>query len=77
MTGKFQISVIDDGKGIPSEILNQVGNEGFTYGKPQGTGLGLHDAITTVRKWNGELTIESQPQIGTIVVITLPIRSIF
>lgn len=71
-----KISIMDDGKGIPPEVLEKIGQKGFSYGKEQlevsGTGLGLYHAKKTVASYNGRLEIDSQLAKGTTVTITLP-----
>jgi signal transduction histidine kinase len=66
------IQIKDYGKGIPSYILNQVGQLGYTFGKTQGTGVGLNHAINTINDWAGCLEIESEEGNGTTIKIYLP-----
>ena len=74
--GYAVIEISDNGKGIPEEILPNLGNEGFTYGKVQGTGLGLFHAKSIVEKqMNGSLKISSKVGYGTTVVISLPLAA--
>ncbi|HEU5281906.1 MAG TPA: ATP-binding protein [Gammaproteobacteria bacterium] len=67
------ISIVDDGKGMPPELLKVLGVRGGTFGKPSGSGLGLHHAIKTVELWGGYLKFESTPGLGTTVKIMLPL----
>jgi len=56
------VSVIDDGAGIPEEIRERIFDTFFTTKPPgQGTGLGLDIARRLVRRWDGEITVESRP----------------
>lgn len=68
------IKITDNGPGIPANILNQVTEKGFTFGKPNGTGLGLFHARNCLHEWGGELRIHSQPNQGTTVEMRLPIQ---
>lgn len=68
----IEIAVMDCGKGIPPELLPLLGRTGATFGKPGGSGLGLHHAITAVECAGGRLEIESQLGKGTTVRIFLP-----
>lgn len=70
---KFQLSIVDNGKGIPNEVLSKIGEEGFTYGKSGGNGLGVSFAKRKVFEWDGDLQINSRVGFGTIVTITLPV----
>lgn len=75
--GKWiQIKIQDDGKGIPSEILNKIGEQGFSYGKElipySGTGLGISHAIKTVESFGGTFLISSNQDKGTTATLELP-----
>lgn len=65
------ITVKDNGKGIPPEILGRLGRRGETHGKPGGSGLGLYHAKTVVESWGGGVDIKSSLDKGTEVAISL------
>ena len=69
--GSALITVKDDGRGIPADILAGLGGRGFTRGKEGGNGLGLYHARSAVEGWGGSLSITS-PGKGAAVVIRLP-----
>ena len=64
----------DQGPGIPKEILGHLGEEGFSFGKKEGTGLGLSSAKRYLGAVGGELSINSKSS-GTEVRITCPVQS--
>ncbi|HKT01620.1 MAG TPA: response regulator [Rugosimonospora sp.] len=67
------IAVIDDGVGMPPEVVEHAIEPFFTTKpKGQGTGLGLATAYGVVRQAGGHLSLESQPGRGTTVHIYLP-----
>ena len=66
------LTVSDDGKGIPPEILAKLGRRGETHGKAGGSGLGLFHARSTAENWGGSLAITSELGKGTAVTIKLP-----
>ena len=66
------LSVSDSGRGIPPAILPRLGEQGFSFNKPQGSGLGLYHARSTVERWGGMLAIRSAAGAGTTVEIRLP-----
>lgn len=67
------ITIKDQGHGIPKSLLDQVLLPGMSFGKPQGQGLGLAQAKTTIEKAGGKLCVESLEAVGTTVTIRLPI----
>lgn len=72
-TDSLVISVSDDGPGIPERIRAQVLDPFFTT-KPegQGTGLGLSISSEIVRRFGGELSLNSTVGVGTTFRIVLP-----
>ena len=68
-----QLTIIDNGVGIPNKILDKLGAPGFSFGKPQGSGLGLYHAKKTTDEWGGSFSIASVEGQGTQVAITLPL----
>ncbi|MBI5139338.1 ATP-binding protein [Candidatus Nomurabacteria bacterium] len=71
-SNSIEITVSDNGKGIPKEILAKLGNRGETHGKDGGSGLGLYHAKQSLESWRGALNIESIVGKGTTIIITLP-----
>jgi hypothetical protein len=66
------VRVVDDGPGIPPEVLPRLMQRGETHGKYDGSGLGLYSAKKKVEEWGGEIAIESTVDVGTTVEIRLP-----
>jgi two-component system NtrC family sensor kinase len=71
--GSFQITVRDDGCGIPSEILPHL-FEPFLTTKETGRGVGLGLAISRsiLERHNGNIEVNSEVGRGTIFTVTLP-----
>lgn len=69
---KISLSIKDNGKGIPEDILSRLGTKGETFGKQSGNGLGIYHAKSTIESWGGELKIKSTLGLGTEVQIILP-----
>ena len=74
MGENVEIRVIDTGCGIPPDVLPRVFEPFFTTKRGKGTGFGLSISQAYVRSHDGEIQIESTPQQGTTVTITLPFR---
>jgi len=67
------VRVIDDGPGVPADVLPRIFEPFFTTKpKGEGTGLGLGIARQIVAKHGGELRCESQPG-RTCFEVRLPI----
>jgi PAS domain S-box-containing protein len=77
--GKYvQVSVIDNGKGIPPEILEKIFDPYFTTKttvSQKGLGLGLALCYSIVNKHGGHISIDSKVQEGTTVDLYLPVFS--
>jgi len=72
---KVEISVRDNGNGIPESIKEKIFQPFFTT-KPtgQGTGLGLSLAYDIVKAHSGELKVETKESEGTTFIIQIPIQ---
>jgi len=73
---EIEITVSDNGNGIPQKILDKIFQPFFTT-KPtgQGTGLGLSLAYDIVTKGHeGELKVETTEGEGTKFIIHLPAK---
>ncbi|MFH1357366.1 MAG: HAMP domain-containing sensor histidine kinase, partial [bacterium] len=72
----IQLSVTDDGEGIPADIIPKLMQKGASFGKEEhkksGSGLGLYHAKETIESWGGDVKIESTVDEGTTITITLP-----
>jgi signal transduction histidine kinase len=69
--GITRLTFADNGPGMP-ESVRQRATEPFVSGRAMGTGLGLSVVANIVRKWRGELDIQSAPGAGTKITITVP-----
>jgi len=72
--GRVQISVKDNGMGIPESALNKIYQPFFTTKPPgHGTGLGLSLSYDIVRAHGGEIKVNTKEGEGTEFIIQLPI----
>jgi signal transduction histidine kinase len=67
-----RLFIVDTGVGIPPDLIPSLGAKGKTYGKDNGSGLGLYHAITTLESVGGRLTINSDGISGTCVEMLIP-----
>ncbi len=65
-----QLTVADDGRGIPADALPRVFEPTFST-TSSGAGLGLAISRRLVESWGGVITLESDPGKGTRVTLTL------
>lgn len=72
--GAAVIEVLDQGEGIPEALCETI-FEPFYTTKPtgQGTGLGLSLVYKIIEEHAGSIQVDSQPGVGTRVVVTLPL----
>jgi len=70
----IEVSVSDNGPGIPADIMDKVFEPFFTT-KPvgKGTGLGLSVTFGIIRDHLGELRVENTPGAGASFIFNLPI----
>ena len=72
-TDQVVIELRDNGIGMPQEDIGKAFDPFFTTKQPgEGTGLGLSQVYGFVQQAGGVVAIESEPGVGTAVVIRLP-----
>ena len=72
--GSVEVTVSDNGVGIPPENLTRIFNHGFTT-KKDGHGFGLHSGANAVKEMGGTLTVHSDgPGRGATFTIELPVQ---
>jgi len=70
------ISIHDDGKGIPPEIISKIFDPFFTTKDVnKGTGLGLSISYQIIEKHRGTIFVDSAPGAGTTFTIRLPVSA--
>ena len=72
--GGGQLVVVDDGRGIPPDVLPRVFEPTFST-TSSGAGLGLAIARRLVESWGGVISLDSEPGKGTRVTLTLQTAS--
>lgn len=75
--GMLHLSVGDNGKGVPDEMLSHLGQRGFTLktevGGHFGSGLGLSHAKEIMEDIGGKLEVRSEIRKGTTVTLWIPL----
>ncbi len=80
-SGPLRIRVSDTGRGIPRASLSHIFDPFYqveTPGevKPKGTGLGLPLSQEYARLLGGDITVRSQPGVGSTFTLTLPAQGV-
>lgn len=70
--GGFEVRIADNGPGIPAAILGTIFQPFVSYGKENGTGLGLAVVQKMVQDHGGEIVLERTGSNGTVFRLTLP-----
>lgn len=70
---RLQISVKDEGEGIPAENMTRIFTHGFTTRK-EGHGFGLHSCALAAVEMDGHLSAHSDgPGLGALFTLTIPL----
>jgi two-component system, NtrC family, phosphoglycerate transport system sensor histidine kinase PgtB len=77
MEGRINITVTDNGPGVPVEIIEHLFDPFFTTKEVgKGMGLGLSISYNIVRSLGGNLTVRNQENAGASFRITLPAHTV-
>ncbi|WP_406582041.1 sensor histidine kinase [Bacillus salipaludis] len=70
------IQVIDDGSGMPAEVLGKIFDPFYTT-KPvgKGTGLGLSVCYGIIEEFGGKIQVDSEESAGTTITVQIPIST--
>lgn len=69
------ITILDDGCGMPAEVLQRIFQRKFTTKGKKGSGLGLWNVQKMAEQHQGWITVESEPNKGSEFRIHLPALS--
>jgi signal transduction histidine kinase len=75
VSGGVEIRFADNGRGIPESIRGKLFEPFVSYGKENGTGLGLTVVQKIVQDHGGDVVVERTSAAGTVFCITLPLIS--
>lgn len=67
------VTISDTGKGISTDIISNIFDKDFSFGKSKGSGIGLYHAKSFIQQWRGSIHVESNEDMGSIFTIKLPI----
>jgi signal transduction histidine kinase len=70
--GEVRLEIIDEGSGMPPEVLARLGEPFFTTRGDRGTGLGLGISRRIIDEHGGRIDFDSAPGRGTRALVTLP-----
>jgi signal transduction histidine kinase len=71
-----EIRISDDGRGIPDSIRDRLFQPFVSYGKENGTGLGLTVVQKIVQDHGGDVIVEKTSGEGTVFKVVLPLASL-
>lgn len=70
--GELVLEIQDSGTGLSEEQIAMAGDTSFSS-KPDGMGIGLFLAITTIRRSGGSVAFQRREPVGTSTIIRLPL----
>jgi signal transduction histidine kinase len=73
ISGGIEMRVRDNGRGIPQSVRDKLFEPFVSFGKENGTGLGLTVVQKIVQDHGGEVTVESTSREGTVFRLQLPL----
>ncbi|MEM8955568.1 MAG: ATP-binding protein [Verrucomicrobiota bacterium] len=73
--GNLEITIADNGCGIPKDVLPRVFDSFVTHGKSGGTGLGMSIAKSVAEDHGGTIQVRSEEGKGTACLVVLPLGS--
>src|SRR5207237_76859 len=73
--GGVEVRVTDNGRGIPESIRTTLFEPFVSYGKENGTGLGLTVVQKIVEDHGGDVIVERTSKEGTVFRLLLPLTS--
>jgi signal transduction histidine kinase/CheY-like chemotaxis protein len=71
---KITVNVDDTGNGIPSEVSETLFDPFQSTDKTQGTGLGLYISQQIAGMMDGEIVVDSEPDIGSSFQVTIVVK---
>lgn len=75
MSDYIEISIQDNGSGIPSDVMDRIFDPFFSTKGQKGTGLGLSVVWGIIDNHYGRINVESKKGMGTKFTIRLPIKT--
>jgi CheY-like chemotaxis protein len=68
-----RLKVSDTGSGIPEDAIDSIFNPYFTTKTPEkGTGMGLAIVHSIIKGCNGEISVKTETEIGTVFSVFIP-----
>jgi len=74
-TETLDISVADNGPGVPEAIQLSIGKEPIAMGS-DGLGLGLFLAHSVIHRFGGTVELKNRPNQGTVTTVKLPLTNL-
>ncbi len=73
-TDGLEVTVRDNGKGVPERIRDKIFDPFVSYGKENGTGLGLTIVQKILEDHGGKIVLANSSESGTTFKITIPLN---
>lgn len=71
--GQARVEIGDSGHGMSAEFVRERLFKPFQTTKQAGMGIGAYESFQYIRELGGEVTVDSEPNVGTRILVLLPL----
>lgn len=73
--GQAHLTIMDNGMGVPEQVMDRIFDPFFTTRGKEASGLGLSVAYAVIRRHGGEMEVTSEKGEGTEIRVRIPVAS--
>ncbi|MCF8061576.1 MAG: PAS domain S-box protein [Deltaproteobacteria bacterium] len=74
--GQAHLTIMDNGRGVPEQLMDRIFAPFFTTREGEAAGLGLSVAYAVIRRHGGRIEVTSEMEQGTEIRVRLPVASL-
>ncbi len=73
--GQAHLTIMDNGTGVPEQVIDRIFDPFFTTRGGKASGLGLSVAYAVIRRHGGKIEVTSEKGLGTEIRVMIPVAS--